>query len=110
VSAHQYQGAMARLREEWGGRCVMAVECYGTREQERLEFAHLPGKPTGVEGRGRGRADRYHDVRKHPDSYVLICRDCHVVLDKRGGGARPWPEQGPRSVEIGGPGPEDQER
>jgi len=82
----RYVGAMAQLREEWGGRCVMAVECYGTREQERLEFAHLPGKPTGLAGQGRGRADRYHDVRKNPGSYVLICRDCHVVLDGRGGG------------------------
>lgn len=67
---------------------MMTVGCYGSRESARLEFAHLPGKPTGLDGRGRGVSKRYHDIKRHPESYVLVCRDCHAVLDGRGGGAR----------------------
>lgn len=72
-----YAGAMEVLRQEWGGRCV---ECNAT---EDLEFAHLPGKPTGVCGRGRGLPQRYHDVRANPDCYVLLCEVCHNGLDGR---------------------------
>lgn len=72
-----YPERMRGLRREWGGRCV---ECGAPRH---LEFAHLPGKPTGLSGRGRGMPNRYHDVRRNPESYVLLCRACHMRLDGR---------------------------
>ena len=83
---------MDELREEWGGRCVMC----SARESWRigrpalpLEFAHLPGKTTPLETSrgplGRGLPNRYHDVKKHPDCYVLLCVVCHAKLDGRGG-------------------------
>jgi hypothetical protein len=75
---------MADLREEWGGACVWhGGECDGP-----LEFAHLPGKPTKLNGQGRGLPQRYHDVRANPDSYVLVCRRHHAELDGRGGRTR----------------------
>lgn len=80
-----YRGRVARLRELWGGACVMC----GNDREDRLEFAHLPGKPTGLGGQGRGLSRRYHDIRKHPGSYVLLCVECHVELDGRGGEERP---------------------
>jgi hypothetical protein len=75
-----YLLAMDRLREWFGGRCV---DCGSTR---RLEFAHV--KPTGLCSRGRGKADRYHDIRKNPDCYALRCRRCHRSWDYRH--ARGW--------------------
>jgi hypothetical protein len=76
---------MAELREAWGGRCVACAYTF------RLEFAHV--KPTGLEGakarhgcgmdgRGRGLPQRYHDVKNHPECYVLLCRECHEDLDR----------------------------
>lgn len=70
-----YSGSMERMRAAWGGRCV---HCPSDR---KLEFAHLPGKPTGIEGRSRGQAQRYADIKRHPDCYVLLCWICHRRLD-----------------------------
>ena len=76
----KYFQAMHRLRSEWGGQCVAcAVPDIPT---EPLEFAHLPGKPTGLSGRGRGLPQRYHDVRSNPECYVLLCGACHLQLDR----------------------------
>lgn len=84
----RYPRAMARLRAEFGNRCG----CPGCKEclrapdtadpcdrPDRLEFAHL--RPTGLNGRSRGQAHRYHDVRRHPEAYRLLCRACHQLLD-----------------------------
>lgn len=87
---------MVQLRLDWGGRCVMAD---GTPHMGRLEFAHLPGKPTGVCGRGRGRTDRYYDVKRNPECYVLLCRSHHRRIDERH-----WDygaKQDPRELEAG---------
>ncbi len=76
-----YTGKMAELRESWGSACVWAEgECDGP-----LEFAHIPGKPTALEGQGRGMPQRYRDVLNNPGSYVLLCRGHHTELDRRGG-------------------------
>jgi hypothetical protein len=61
---------MAELRAAWGGRCVIC----GSAEQ--LDFAHI--KETNFFGGGRGQSRRYHDVKQHPECYVLACRDCHT--------------------------------
>ena len=69
-----YTRAMADLRETWGGRCVV------DSSTDRLQFAHL--KKTELSGtNGRGLPQRVHDIRRHPDRYVLLCQDCHVKLD-----------------------------
>ncbi len=77
----RYSGKMDELREAWGGACAFSAgECDGP-----LEFAHLPGKPTSLEGQGRGLPNRYHDIKRNPESYVLVCRAHHTELDRRGG-------------------------
>jgi len=73
----RYAAAMQLLRAAWGGRCVV---CGDTR---RLEFAHLPGKPTGLSCAGRGRADRFQDIVRYPKCYVLLCKKDHLTLDTR---------------------------
>jgi hypothetical protein len=75
-------GLLANLRAEWGDACVMAD---GKDHRGPLEFAHLPGKPTSLLGRGRGSRERYYDIRRHPGAYVLVCRRHHSRLDSRGG-------------------------
>lgn len=79
-----YRGVMQRLREEWGNRCradrVGLPACGVSGTARQLEFAHK--EPTGVIGRGRGRADRYHDIKKHPESFELLCHLCHKLYDK----------------------------
>lgn len=77
-----YSDKMEQLRWDWGGDCVWSN---GTICGGPLEFAHLPGKETGLEGKGRGMPQRYHDIKKHPDCYVLLCREHHTELDSRGG-------------------------
>jgi hypothetical protein len=86
-SSARYRRRMAELREAWGGRCVVCGVPHAPGAGLRLEFAHLPGKPTGLNGSGRGRSERYHDIRRNPDCYVLVCVEHHVELDGRGGGA-----------------------
>jgi hypothetical protein len=44
-----------------------------------LQFAHI--KDTGLNGIGRGRKERYYDIRNHPDSYALLCEDHHKAYD-----------------------------
>lgn len=70
--------ARAKRRQEIarrGGQC----EICGT--QVRLQFAHV--EPTGVNGDGRGSVARIQDVLRHPQSYRLLCVDCHAVVDTR---------------------------
>jgi len=65
--------AFDNLRKEFGDKCSF---CGSTA---KLEFAHL--EPTELVGRGRGRKERYYDIKKNPDSYVLLCVGCHKTLD-----------------------------
>lgn len=73
----QYSGKMADLRKERGGRCVLNMD--GCWQTHGLEFAHI--KDTGLNGRGRGLPQRYHDIKKHSDAYILVCRHCHQKAD-----------------------------
>ena len=73
-----YKGKMAELRKERGGRCLLGLaHC---SETKRLEFAHV--KETGLKGRGRGRAERYRDIKANPECYILACRSCHLRADE----------------------------
>ena len=65
--------ALEKLRKAFGTKCSFC----GTTAN--LEFAHL--EPTELCGRGRGRKERYYDIKKNPDSYVLLCAGCHKTLD-----------------------------
>ena len=76
LMANLYKGKMEELRQAWGGRCSI---CGGTH---RLQFAHL--RPTGLKGRSRGQANRYHDIKNHAADYVLLCRACHYTFDNEG--------------------------
>jgi len=70
-----YVGKMDELRAAFGGRCVDGpANCAG-----QLEFSHV--KPTGLCGRGRGVAARYHDIKRNPDCYALRCRRHHRRYD-----------------------------
>ena len=62
-----------QLIDDSGGKCA---QCPSTGP---LEFAHL--EPTGLNGKGRGKARRLFNILKHPEKYVLLCVDCHDVLD-----------------------------
>lgn len=83
----RYRAAIAKLRAERGDRC----QCPGCPEcrtlppprcarTDGLEFAHVA--PAGLKGRGRGRAERYHDIKRNPDSYRLACVPCHRHFDR----------------------------
>lgn len=65
------------LRERMGGRCVNPL-CENPTED--LQFAHV--KRTKLNGRGRGRKERYYDVVKNPDCYILLTKDCHKRFDR----------------------------
>jgi hypothetical protein len=81
--SHYYRRAMARLRDEWGGKCqcIGCASCSGgCGIATGLEFAHV--RPTGLRGRGRGLPQRYHDVKRNPDAYRLLCDLCHLEFDR----------------------------
>lgn len=59
-----------------GAGLIQCLACQATRG---LEMAHL--EPTGLSGRGRGWERRYLDAIRNPNSYVLLCRACHVAYD-----------------------------
>lgn len=59
------------LKADRGGKC----EIPGCEETEDLEFAHV--QPTDLGGRGRGRKERYYDIKNNPDSYRLLCKGHH---------------------------------
>lgn len=61
---------LAELRKLRNGKCA---DCGNT---ENLEFHHLV--PTGLKGMGRGSYARCRDISLHPESYVLVCADCHL--------------------------------
>lgn len=67
--------AMIKLRAEFGGYCQTC------KSKEDLEFAHI--KATDLNGWGRGRKERYYDIKKNKDSYRLLCKSCHKELDKK---------------------------
>jgi len=66
------------LITQFGGKCQ---KCGST---QKLEFAHK--EPTGLNGLGRGRKERYYDVIKNPEKYWLSCPDCHDEYDRDKGG------------------------
>jgi predicted restriction endonuclease len=63
------------LKELNGNKCKKK----GCNEQYELQFAHI--KPTELNGRGRGRKERYYDVIRNPTSYLLMCKDHHEMYD-----------------------------
>lgn len=64
------------LKEEFGN------ECFKCGSTENLEFAHL--KPTDLKGEGRGKPNRYYDIKNNPECYGLMCDKCHKEYDKNG--------------------------
>jgi hypothetical protein len=68
-----------KLIDQFGGKCQ---KCGST---QKLEFAHK--ETTELNGRGRGRKERYYDVVKNPEKYWLTCPDCHDDYDREKGGA-----------------------
>lgn len=62
-----------RLIEQFGGHCKMCQSI------QNLEFAHRI--PTLLHGGVRGRKERYYDVQKNPNSYMLLCKKHHKEYD-----------------------------
>lgn len=58
---------------------LLGNKCQNCGNIYALEFAHK--KKTDLNGRGRGSNDRYLDVLRHPDSYILLCKPCHTDFD-----------------------------
>lgn len=75
-----YMRAMWRLRALFGGRCQECGSLFS------LEFAHVA--KTALKGRGRGQSRRFHDIKRNPEAYRLLCRSCHCELDFAG--RDPW--------------------
>lgn len=81
-----YARRMAELRAQRGNhceRCGASERKAKLRHKNGLEFAHVI--TTGLNGRGRGRADRVHDIKRNPAHYLLLCRDCHLEYDRTHG-------------------------
>lgn len=72
------KAAFKDLRQEFGGCCAKCGS------KEKLQFAHL--QPTDLNGRGRGRKERYYDIVKHRGGYQLLCEECHRKKDSGEGG------------------------
>ncbi len=53
--------------------------CEYCKGNDRLEFAHVT--PTELNGRSRGSFSRVKDVINNPDSYLLLCWECHKMFD-----------------------------
>lgn len=72
---------MASLRAERGNRCENCQRplTFDERGHPNLQWAHL--RPTGLSGKGRGYNHRVLDIRRNPDHYALLCRDCHISFD-----------------------------
>jgi hypothetical protein len=68
--------ALKKLRKRYHDQCYF---CQSTKD---LEFAHIT--ETNLSGRGRGRKERYYDVIKNPNSYLLLCKECHTKMDNGG--------------------------
>ena len=66
--------AFAELRESFGNVCQ---NCGGS---ENLEFAHI--RPNGFSGSGRGRKERYYNIKNNREDYRLLCKECHLLFDK----------------------------
>ena len=67
--------AICNLRKAYRNRCFLCDK------KGKLEFAHI--KPTDLSGRGRGRKERYYNIKNNPASYMLLCRSCHEAFDKQ---------------------------
>ena len=61
-----------------GGKCQVN-KC---KSKKDLEFHHV--QETGLKGRGRGLMNRALDIKKHPGSYILVCRKHHEKLHPEG--------------------------
>ena len=70
---HWIKKARKKLIEKFGGKCSFC----GAKID--LQFAHRTD--TDLTGKGRGRKERYYDVVKNPDAYILLCENCHLIYD-----------------------------
>lgn len=66
--------AFQKLREEFGGCCRIC------ESKDDLEFAHR--RDNGFKGKGRGRKERYYNIKNNPSDYALLCKPCHRAFDK----------------------------
>lgn len=62
------------LALRWGGICERCGQ------NHELQFAHT--QETKLKGRGRGSRERYYDARRHPECYMLLCGECHDLVDR----------------------------
>lgn len=72
----RYTGKMDELRAGRGNQC----EINGCLVRDKLQFAHI--KPTGLSGEGRGRSNRYYDIKNNPECYKLMCKWHHHKFDR----------------------------
>lgn len=80
VTCDYVQRLRALMLLTFGGSCRFVLEDGSLcGSLENLEFAHL--EETGISGNGRGSRERIYDVIKHPECYILFCRDHHRLFD-----------------------------
>lgn len=75
-----YLDKMDILRGQRGYQCQVIDKGNRCPVKDELQFAHI--KPTGISGRGRGLAVRYHDIKNNPECYMLMCKWHHKKFDR----------------------------
>jgi hypothetical protein len=65
--------AFIKLRKDYGDRCYFCSSTF------QLEFAHV--LPTKLNGRGRGRKERYYDIINNRDKYLLTCKNHNYLAE-----------------------------
>ena len=63
--SNYFRKKFQELRNYYGNKCFFCGQTY------RLEFAHK--RPTKLNGKGRGRQERYYDIKNNLDCYMLTC-------------------------------------
>jgi hypothetical protein len=64
-----------------GALNLYGYHCMRCGSDYMLQFAHV--RPTNLVGPSRSQYRRWLDVVRNPRSYVLLCKDCHIILDSQ---------------------------
>lgn len=65
------------LIKAYGGFCWFCYKVFNNTS--KVQFHHI--KNTNLNGRGRGRKERYYDILNNPNCYVPLCPRCHKLIE-----------------------------
>ena len=68
------------LKKKWSNlKYSCGNKCFNCGSNKKLEFCHL--EPTNLNGKGRGKEQRYYDIIRNKDKYTFLCKKCHRKYD-----------------------------